>query len=130
MAIRPCTSERPPDMSKSLATAAAIAAASLLVTHGSALAQQTLHEAYADLKAASFVIVVRLSELVYASHRSQASIFGADRDEDLDLLHHRVAESIVARIALRTARFSVGDVVAISSYNGHAYLYVDDLPGS
>ena len=117
-------------MNKSLATAAAIAAASLVVTNGPVLAQQTLDGAYAELSAASFVIVVRLSELVDVSHRGQASIFGADNDADLDLLRDRVSTSIVARVALRTAAFGASDVVAIASYNGHVYLYVDDLPGS
>ncbi len=128
MVNRARTRKALPDMHRSFTIAAALAAALLVGTNSHALAQQTLAGAYADLKAAGFVTVVRFTDMTYASHRTQVSIFGADGDEDLDMLRRRVTDSTVARVALRTAGFSAGDVVAMASYGGQVYVYVDDLP--
>jgi hypothetical protein len=114
-------------MNRSMATVAAVAA-TLVGTTSSPLAQATLGGPYADLQAASFVTIVRFTNLAFATHRTEASIFGADSDEELETLRRRVMESIVARAALRTSGFSARDVVATGSRAGSVYLYVDDLP--
>jgi hypothetical protein len=114
-------------MNRSMATVAAIAA-TLVGTRRSPLAQATLGSPYADLQAASFVTIVRFTNLTFATHRTEASIFGTDSDEELDTLRRRVTESIVARAALRASGFSARDVVAMGSRAGNVYLYVDDLP--
>ena len=113
-----------------------ITLASLLVPHALAAGhapssrgavQQAVDAAYAELDAATSIVVVRFSETTYATSRTE-DVFGEGEDPDLVTLRLRVASNAQAVAALDAAGLAAEHVVAMkATHDGTVYLYINDL---
>jgi hypothetical protein len=97
------------------------------LSSGAHLGDGVLPAAYAELEAATSVVIVHFSTMANANSRTE-DVFGAGEDPDLVALRMTVANSKTAVAALEAQGLNSQDVVAMkATHDGAVQLYVNDL---
>lgn len=90
--------------------------------------EQAVDAAYAELDAATVIVVVRFSEMAHANRRTEGVFGEGGEDPDLVALRLRVASNAQAVAALDAAGLAAEHVVAMkATHDGTVYLYINDL---